>query len=186
MDLEIRFLLKNFTEKDPKLLMKHIQRMASGEAPFFATTLSSVYDKLIEKAFGRPIPSGSGFVKFIQVYNAAPSVPLQASPSTFSVASPSTPDSTPPSNVRALDPDPQPQSQPQAVPSRADAPWALLQCKVCGKTARLQDIHAGACCPRCPPSAENGRSYMKCQLCGALKLRRSDECVRKSCQAKFL
>ena len=49
--MEIEFLHQKFTEKDPKLLMDHIQRMASGEAPFFATTLGVVYDKLAEKAF---------------------------------------------------------------------------------------------------------------------------------------
>ena len=60
MDMEIQFLLKNFTEKDPKLLMDHVRRMASGEAPFFATTLSLVYGKLVEKVFTRPTSSSSG------------------------------------------------------------------------------------------------------------------------------
>ena len=60
MDMEIQFLHEKFTEKDPRLLIGHIQRMASGEAPFFATTLGLVYEKLVEKAFSRPVPSGSG------------------------------------------------------------------------------------------------------------------------------
>ena len=51
MDMEIESLHKSFTEKDPELLMEHIQRMAYGETPLFATTLSFVYDKLVEKAF---------------------------------------------------------------------------------------------------------------------------------------
>ncbi|KAF9642810.1 hypothetical protein BDM02DRAFT_3273313 [Thelephora ganbajun] len=57
MDMEIQFFHENFTEKDPKLLMDHIQRMASGEAPFFSTTLSLVYGKLLEKAFTQPTHS---------------------------------------------------------------------------------------------------------------------------------
>ena len=84
MDMETQFLHDNFTEKDSKLFMEHIQRMAFGEAPFFATTLSLVYDKLVEKAFAQPVPSGSGFrqsVKFESV--ADPSSPLQ--PSNFIV-----------------------------------------------------------------------------------------------------
>jgi len=180
MDMEIQFLLK-----DSKSLMKHMQRMASGEAPLFSTTLSLVYDRLIEKAFGLSIPSGSGFVKSIQVYNPAPSLPPS---STFSVSSSSTPNSIPPSNVPALAPEPEPQSQPQpqVIPSSTAAPWALLQCTGCGKTARLQDIHGGARCPRCPPSVWDGRPSMQCQLCGALKLQHRDECARKVCGARFL
>ena len=54
MDMEIEFLRGNFTEKHPKLLMEHIQRMASGEAPFFSKTLSLVYDKLVEYTSTRP------------------------------------------------------------------------------------------------------------------------------------
>ena len=89
--MEIEFLHENLTGKDPKLLMDHIQRMASGEAPFFATTLSSVYSKLIEKAFAQSTPSSSGFVKSIQVHNAVvPSPPIQASTSTPGIPSPFT------------------------------------------------------------------------------------------------
>ena len=61
--MEIEFLHRSFTEKDPKLLMEHIQRMASGEAPFFSKTLSLVYDKLVEYASTRPVTSGSNLGK---------------------------------------------------------------------------------------------------------------------------
>lgn len=177
MDMEIEFFYETSTEKDPKLLMKHIQRMASGEAPFFATTLSSVYDKLVEKAFAQPIPSGSGFVKPINV--VAPSFPLQASTSTSSIPSTFTSGVTPPSNLRfpTLDPE----LRPQPVPSGTDVPWALLQCKTCGEIAMLRDIYVDACCPRCP-----SRTVMHCQLCGAVKLRHKDECARTRCRARFL
>ena len=61
MDMEIQFLHENFTEKDPKLLMDHIKKMAAREAPFFGTTLSLVFDKLVEKTSTRPVLSGIGF-----------------------------------------------------------------------------------------------------------------------------
>lgn len=35
LDMEIQFLHERFTEKDPKLLIDHIQQMASGEHPTF-------------------------------------------------------------------------------------------------------------------------------------------------------
>ena len=57
MDMEMEFLHRNFTWKDPKPLMEHIQRMASRETPFFSKTLSLVYDKLIEYISTRPIIS---------------------------------------------------------------------------------------------------------------------------------
>jgi len=60
LDMEIQFLHENFTEKDFRSLMDHIQSMASGEAPFFATTLSLVYGGLIRKAFSKHAPLGSG------------------------------------------------------------------------------------------------------------------------------
>ena len=60
MTMEIEFLTSNFTKKNPKLLMKHIRRMASGGVPFFSTTLSLIYDKLVEKVFPQTIVPGSG------------------------------------------------------------------------------------------------------------------------------
>jgi hypothetical protein len=47
----IEVLHRNLTKEDPKLLMDYIQSAASGDAPFFPTTLSLVYDKLIGKEF---------------------------------------------------------------------------------------------------------------------------------------
>jgi hypothetical protein len=51
LDMEIEFFHERFADKDPKLLIDHIERMASGGTLFFPTTLSLVYDKLFEKAF---------------------------------------------------------------------------------------------------------------------------------------
>lgn len=59
MDSEIQFLLEHFSERHPKFLMEHIQSMVSGETPFLPTTLSLVYNKLIEMVFIQPIATGS-------------------------------------------------------------------------------------------------------------------------------
>ena len=90
--MEIRFLRETFTEKDSKLLMDHVQRMASGEAPFFPKTLSLVYYKLAKKPFQKHTPSGFG-----PDYPAGgqrltnPTSALQGSTSTPSITSPPTP-----------------------------------------------------------------------------------------------
>ena len=65
--MEIQFLHNSCAEKDPKLLMDHIRRMGPREAPFFSKMLGLVYGRLIEKAFPRPVPSGSGLGKSIEV-----------------------------------------------------------------------------------------------------------------------
>ena len=51
LDVEIQFLHEQFAETYPESLMDHIQRMVTGEAPFFPATLSLVYDRLIEQGF---------------------------------------------------------------------------------------------------------------------------------------
>jgi hypothetical protein len=81
--MEIQFFHERFTEKDPELLVDHIGRMASGEAPFIPATLSLVYDKLVESAFPKHIPS---------VLDPGSPIP-RAPASTSTVASPSTPSS---------------------------------------------------------------------------------------------
>ena len=63
MDMEVDFFLENFTGKDPELLKDHAQKMSSGEAPYFPTTLGLLYAKLAGKVFARPIASGSGLKK---------------------------------------------------------------------------------------------------------------------------
>ena len=56
MDTEIDIFLENFTDENLESLMDHIQRMSSGEAPFFPTTLSLLYGKLAEKSAGPTAP----------------------------------------------------------------------------------------------------------------------------------
>ena len=98
MVMEIQFLLKNVTGRDPKLLMDHFKKMASREAPFFATTLSLVFDELVERTSPRPVPSSSGFREFSGIRVPA-SFPAPAGfsfkfPPTYTPAS-----GTPPSNL---------------------------------------------------------------------------------------
>ena len=59
MEMEIEFFRGNFPEQNPKPLTDHIQKMESGEAPFFPATLSLVYGKLLSKALPQPVAYGS-------------------------------------------------------------------------------------------------------------------------------
>ena len=178
MDMEIEFLLKSFTEKDPKSLVEHIQRMACGEAPFFSTTLSLVYDKLVERAFAQSIPSGSRLGKSAEVQSVVdPCSPFQASPSASSV--PLTPVSSYPPSFSAPDPDPEP--APPGTP-----PLAWLRCNQCHEPARLKDLFDGTRCPQCPSrSARKGRPYMECSLCRVVRATRRNNCIRIVCGARF-
>lgn len=60
MDVEVEFLQQIPTEWHSKLLMDHIQKMESGEAPFLPMTLSLIYSTLVRKALPQPTTSGSG------------------------------------------------------------------------------------------------------------------------------
>lgn len=65
MDLEIKFLNENSPGENPKLLMDHVQRMVSGEAPFLPATLSRIYGALARKVLAPPIPFGSNITSNI-------------------------------------------------------------------------------------------------------------------------
>ena len=69
--MEIQFLHETFTGKEPELLANHIRRLGSEEARFFPTTLSPVFDRLVEKTVARSVPSGSGLKKSIEIRNTA-------------------------------------------------------------------------------------------------------------------
>ena len=58
--MEFEFFNKNFDELNAKQLMDHIPKMASGKWPLPPAALSSVYGKLLRKAFTQPVGSGSG------------------------------------------------------------------------------------------------------------------------------
>ena len=180
MDLEIQFLLKHFTEKDPKLLMEHIQRMASGGTPFLPRTLSLVYDKLIEKVFVRSTATGAGPGKPVETGGQGATGPEPAPPAQASNPSsgvdPSPAPVPPPSTQQAeLEPEPVP---PGAV-------W--LQCFKCHERARVQDLYDNTRCPRCPSrGGRRGRPYMQCPSCDRLRTKPLEHCARNACQARFV
>lgn len=62
MEMELEFFDRCCVEQKPKLL-EHIQGMSSGNAPFFPTTLSLIYEKLFGKAFAQSITPSSGLDK---------------------------------------------------------------------------------------------------------------------------
>ena len=183
MDMEIQFLHENFTEKNPMLLMRHIQRMASGKAPFFATTLGLVYEKLVEKAFARPVPSGSGLGKSAEVESVAdPCSPLQ--PSISVSGAPSTSTFSNASSVSPLvlqTPSPRPEPVPPSIAPR----FAWVQCHRCFLPARLGDLYDGLNCPRCPPRDVRGSAFMQCSLCRTIRISRGDTCLKPKCGARF-
>lgn len=176
MDMEIRFLHESFADKDPKLLMDHIQRMASGEAPFFAGTLSLVYDGLVGKTFTQSTPSSSGLGKPTECQGVAvPSPLLQASTSSSNVPLPSTPSDPPPSGLQAPEPEP------------ALGPWTWLQCNQCGNSATKEELYDGLRCPDCPSrGGKKGRPYMQCPLCNVVRVTPRDICVKILCRARFM
>jgi len=201
MDMEIQFLHDNFTEKDSKLLMEHIRRMASGEAPSFATTLSLVYYKLVEKVFPRPVPSGFGFGKSPEVESVANHFPPQPSTSVFSVPSTSIP--SPPSTSAFGIPSsfaftyassapsfvpqtPAPNPTPTPVPSSTATKLTWLRCHKCHQSARLAELYNGKRCPRCPKkSSKKWPPLMECTSCLTVQSSNMDKCLRKQCRAKF-
>ena len=182
MDMEIQFLHEIFADKDPKLLMDHFQRMASGEAPFFAGTLSLVYDGLVEKTFTRPTSSSPGLKKPIEGQGiAVPTPPLQASTSTSNVPSPSTPSDSLLSSLQT------PNHEPEPEPEPAPGPWVWLQCNQCGNSATKVELYDGLRCPDCPPrGGKKGRPYMQCPLCNVVRVTPRDICVKILCRARFV
>lgn len=181
MDIEIQFLHEAFPGKGPKLLVDHIRRMGSGEAPFFSKTLSLVYDKLVEKTVAPPVPSGSGLGKSIEIQETVvDNTPPQASTFTLPTSSSS---GTAPSSSQPPIPIPAPASRPV---SSLDERSVWLVCYQCGEPASLEELYGGLRCPTCPSRGpKKGRPYMKCQLCDAGRPERRDRCMRKACQVKF-
>ena len=173
--MEIEFY-KTSTKHDPKLVMDHIQRIASGETPPPSTGLSFVYDKLVERIFEHPIASGSDLGKPTEP--AGKQITTEPCPTTAQTSDP--PSRVPlPSILEA--PDPAPPLEP--IPLTA----IRLECFQCGERARLRDLHNGLRCPRCPPRTHGrGRPFMQCPACNLVRGIPKDHCVRASCQARFV
>ena len=184
MDIEIKFLHECFAKKDPKQLMDHIQRMGSGDAPFFAKTLGLVYDRLIEKTFTRPAPSGSGLGKSVEVQSVADPAPPPKAPSSISSVPP-TPIGT--SSTLLVSPQPPaPSPLPIPVSTNSSSRLARLVCNQCGESASLADLYEGLRCPQCPSrGGGRGRPWMRCQLCSTVRAESRTNCIRNSCQARF-
>jgi DNA-directed RNA polymerase subunit RPC12/RpoP len=178
MDLEIQFLLNNCTERNPRLLVEHIQRMVSGEASFLPTMLSLVYDKLIAKVFMGSTTTNSGTRKPTETGGQSGvehALATQASNSTIGVDISPTPGPLPSTQ--------QAEPVPELVP--LGAVW--LTCFKCGEHARLRDLYDGTRCPRCPlRSVRKGRPYMQCSSCNRMRLKPGGYCLRNACQAIFV
>jgi len=185
LDLEIQFLHERFTEDYPGSLMTHIRRMASGEAPFFPVTLSSVYDMLIEQAFSKGIPSNSGLGGFTGGQGVIIATPaFQASASTSSIVSPLT-------NVVPL---PYlwgvPTPRPATIPSTTTVKWVGLRCARCEHIASVYILYGDLHCPRCDDKGRNGRHqrgrpFMRCTSCNELRVTAGSVCVRSKCSGRF-
>ena len=180
--MEIEFFRGNLTEENPEFLMEHIQRMASGDAPFFSTTLSLVYRKLFEKVFPLPFapvqgPRKSPIPKDRNV--TKPTLATRA-PSSISNAR------APPSGTTLLSNRKTASPVPRKVPSNTTGGTELLKCSQCGERAKVVELHNGLHCPWCPSgSGFMGRPYMRCPLCNAARTMRRGNCLNITCRARF-
>ena len=138
MNMEIQFLHENFAGKDPKLLANHIRRLGSGGAQLFPTTLSLVFDMLIEKTVPPPVPPRSGLGKSFEIQETAVhTTPPRASTSTFPTSAspfpypyPSLAESASWSRLASL-----PRLASQPVPPNNQHPLTWLVCSKCGQRA---------------------------------------------------
>jgi hypothetical protein len=172
MEMEIEVLHQNFTKKDPKLLVDYIQSAMSGEAAFFPTTLSLVYDRLIGKVLPKDTAPGPEPEKNYWSWGktAETTNPFQASSSTstaapFFIATPAA------FTITLTEPN--------------------LMCIRCCGLARLERLYDGLFCPRCSDDGKNGlgkrgRPYMKCSVCNFLRTTRVGMCPSRLCEATFV
>ena len=181
--MEIQFFHQRVTEKHPKLLTDHIQRMASGEAPFFPTTLSLLYDKLVEKAFTNAHPTV--LVPAVALSASVPFAPLlpkhRLPPPTFL--------HLPPSTLSLRLPVQAPAFTHVPVPPITITSPTRLKCRQWGEPSRLRDLVDGLRCPRCPTASKKARKakiLMLCSSCNQVRGGVGDNCERKACGKTFL
>jgi len=183
LDMEIRTLYETFIEKDPKLLTDHVRRMASNEAPFFSTTLSLIYDGMVERAFQKWASSFdvSGTFESQSLPNPTPPQAPTPALSNISVPTPILPSS---STLRV--------PAPVFVPaSSSTSTCALLRCIQCRRYVRLGDLYDGLRCPQCPATGRDGtgkrgRPLMLCGSCGQMRTTRVGNCPKGKCGKGFL
>ena len=179
--MEIQFI--HAKEMDHKLLIDHIQRMASGEAPFFPTTLSLVYDKLLEKAFTKHTPFGSGPGDCTEGKSPThPIPPSQATTSSSSITSSFV------IGPAASSSNLQPRSSTRGpVPLITTAKLGQLKCVRCGEVAPLRDLYGGLYCPRCQKSCRSvRRAFMQCRSCGIWRTMQRGDCCKGGCGRRFM
>jgi hypothetical protein len=158
--MEVQFLHERFTEKDPKLLVDHIRRMASGEAPFFPTTLSLVYGKLVEKAFPK-LTCASGVT----------------SSSTINPASSS--------NLEI----PAPTPRPAPLSSTTKWRWLkCVRCGENARLRELHNgLYCPRCSGNGKiGKVKRGRPFMLCLGCSRWRVTRLDECPKSECRGRFM
>ena len=182
--MEIRFFRERFTDKDPEPLMNQIRRMASGEAPFLPTTLSLVYDGLVEDAFTNHASPDSGRCRSTPDQSVATSTPPQRQ--TLTPTPLRRPVSIPPPPRRPI---PTLNVAPPPTPSTVVGwGWARLKCTRCHRVASVNNLRYGLHCPRCPEGGrykrvEEGRPLMRCTECNALRDKRGNVCL---CSIPFM
>jgi len=179
LDMEIQVFHEKVTEFDPKWLIDRIQRMASGEAPFFPTTLSCVYDELLEKAFAKCIPFGPGPGGCDEGESLIHPAPPQASTPTSNIPPPPIASS---SNLQALAPTHLP------VPSITNPNLTWLKCRQCDGASQLRDLRKGMYCPQCPAGTPKMKRkiLMQCSSCNLLRGKSVSSCERRVCKKRFL
>jgi len=173
--MEIQFLHEKAIKKDPKLLTGCIRKMGSGEAPFFPTTLSLVYDTLVERAFTTHDPGPSCTEGQTSV---RPVPPSQPSTSTLKVNPPPTvhpPASSSKLRSRASTCEPGP------LTTATRSAW--LKCVRCHEVAWLRDLHEGLYCPRCPG---DWVGLMRCTVCNLLRTQKRGDCSENTCRRTFM
>lgn len=183
LEMEIQLLREKFTEKDPKLIMEQIQRMASEGTSFIPTTLGLVYDKLLEDALSASTPNVTSSSTPNVTSSSTPDVtssstPSVASPSTFGVISPSAFGITSSCTFGI-------------VPSYLHAaPISRLRCARCCCITSVYNLYDGLYCPQCPATGRNGknqrgRPFMRCTNCDALRVRGGNVCLNSKCGEQF-
>ena len=184
--MEIEVLYQNFIKNDPKHLVDYIQRVASGEAPFFPTTLSLVFEKLI----GTKLPK-SDSEKSLEGQNVTTPRPAQASSSTSIVAPSSISTSNASSSTTPTVTRP-PVAIPPAFPISVARPlpgpdqkWLL--CRVCRGFTRVAYLSGGLHCPRCRPVVKKiKQALMVCTGCGRKRATTVNTCIGATCRARFM
>ena len=155
--------------------MGHIQKMASGDAPFLPTALSLVYDKLVENAFPKHASPSSGLsrpggVQGVTIHPPPyPNTPIRASIPILSGLPPPTSSTTITWN------------------------WARLKCTRCNRVASVYSLRDDLYCPRCHEESrsgkgrpDEGRPLMRCTECDAIRHGSGKNCLHSTCGGIFM